>query len=208
MTVTGLIMAGGKGTRMGTETEKPLLKIAGKPTILHVVDALRGSKQIDNIVVTTSQHTPRTAQTLKTLGIKVLESSGRSYVEDTQLAVKSLGLGRTLVVSADLPLITSDFINEVIHRYEAAGKPALTVMYRKSVRKKIDSKQNERVDCQEKELTPAGVNVLDGKLIDQKQLDEEVMVTDNFEIVLNVNTPEDLKLAESILHKTQSKRRE
>jgi adenosylcobinamide-phosphate guanylyltransferase len=208
MTVTGLIMAGGKGARMSAETEKPLLKIAGKPMILYVVDALRRSKEIDNIIVTTSQHAPRTAQALRLLGIKVFESPGKDYVEDTQLAVKSLGLGKTLVVSADLPLITSDFINEVIHRYEVAGKPALTVAYPRSLGKKSISEDNERLDYRQTELISAGINVLDGKWIDEKQLDEEVMVTDNMEVVLNVNTSEDLELAKHMLHKTQSNRRE
>ena len=38
----GLIMAGGKGTRMNMEQEKLLLNYK-KPIILHVVDALKDS---------------------------------------------------------------------------------------------------------------------------------------------------------------------
>jgi len=33
MSVTALVMAGGKGIRMKREEEKPLLKIGGKPLI-------------------------------------------------------------------------------------------------------------------------------------------------------------------------------
>ena len=39
----GLVMAGGKGTRMNLDGEKLLLKYK-KPIILHVVDSLNDSK--------------------------------------------------------------------------------------------------------------------------------------------------------------------
>ena len=44
----GLIMAGGKGTRMNSDNEKLLLKYK-KPVILHVVDSLNDSKCFSNI---------------------------------------------------------------------------------------------------------------------------------------------------------------
>ena len=44
--VTAVVMAGGKGTRMGTNTEKPLEKVFDKPMIIGVLDAISGSKQI------------------------------------------------------------------------------------------------------------------------------------------------------------------
>ena len=43
--VTALIMAGGKGTRMGTRTEKPLIELGGDPMIKRVIDALSASKE-------------------------------------------------------------------------------------------------------------------------------------------------------------------
>ena len=38
----GLVMAGGKGTRMNSEKEKLLLEYK-KPLVLHVIDALKNS---------------------------------------------------------------------------------------------------------------------------------------------------------------------
>ncbi len=43
--VTALIMAGGKGTRMDSDTEKPLIKLFGIPMIQYVIDALSNSRQ-------------------------------------------------------------------------------------------------------------------------------------------------------------------
>ncbi len=202
MRTTGLIMAGGKGTRMDLDIEKPLLEICGRPMIFYVVDALRGSKDVDDIIVTTSEHTPETAETLKKHGIKVLETSGRGYVEDTQEAVKKLGLENVLVISADLPLITSDLVDEVFSRHKASGKPALTVALSESQIKNVGSKNGFT------RLIPAGVNILDGKRINEEQLEEEVMIMDRVEVTLNVNTPEDLKLARSTMRSIQPFRRQ
>ena len=44
----GLVMAGGKGTRMNLDNEKLLLKYR-KPIILHVVDSLKDSNCFSKI---------------------------------------------------------------------------------------------------------------------------------------------------------------
>ena len=44
--VTALIMAGGMGTRMNSNTEKPLIEVFGLPMIEHVIGAVSASKQI------------------------------------------------------------------------------------------------------------------------------------------------------------------
>ena len=46
MKVPALIMAGGKGSRMGLPTEKPLLPFLGKPLIDWVAEAILGAKKI------------------------------------------------------------------------------------------------------------------------------------------------------------------
>ena len=206
MTVTGLVMAGGKGTRIVADLEKPLLEINGKPMILYVIDALRGSKEIEDVVVATSKHTPKTGENLRSLGVNVIETPGIGYIEDTQTVVKSLRLGKTLVISADIPLVTSDFIDEVVHRYEASGKPALAVTCPESFKKGVNS-VGEPLKRENTRLAPVGVNVLDGKRIDEKELDEEVMVTERLEVALNVNTFEDLELVRSFVGEAESNRR-
>jgi adenosylcobinamide-phosphate guanylyltransferase len=206
MTVTGLIMAGGKGTRMATEFEKPLLEINGKPMIHYVIDAVRGSRKIEDVVIAISKHTPKTAENLRSLGFHVIETPGNGYIEDTKTAVKLLGLAKTLVISADIPLVTSDFIDEVIHRYEASGKPALVVTCRESLKRLVHS-SSQPFEHEKTRLIPLGVNVLDGKRIDEKELDEEIMVTERLEAALNVNTPEDLELARSFIAQVKPDRR-
>jgi len=63
--VVAVIMAGGKGTRLRSNQEKPLLKVRGQPLIESVVNALLSSKKVETILVATSVHSPQTAQWAK-----------------------------------------------------------------------------------------------------------------------------------------------
>ena len=60
----GLVMAGGKGTRMDLPEEKLLLKNK-KPVIFHVIDALRNSGRFSKVIVATSSNSPKTKQVLE-----------------------------------------------------------------------------------------------------------------------------------------------
>ena len=60
----GLVMAGGKGTRMNLDGEKLLLKYK-KPIILHVVDSLNDSKCFSKILALTSSNSPMTKKLLE-----------------------------------------------------------------------------------------------------------------------------------------------
>ena len=48
-------------------------------------------------------------------------------------------------------------------------------------------------------LVPVGVNVVDGKRIKEKALEEEIFVVNNERVIMNVNTSEDLRIAEHML---------
>ena len=60
----GLIMAGGKGTRMNLNNEKLLLKYK-KPVILHAVDSLKESNCFSKILALTSPNSPLTKKLLQ-----------------------------------------------------------------------------------------------------------------------------------------------
>jgi len=195
MGVTALVMAGGKGTRMKTEEEKPLLKVGGKPMIEHVLNALKNANKVNKIVVAVSKYTPKTARMVKKLSVEVLETPGKDYVSDTQYAVKKLQLKAALTISADLPLITSEVIDEVIAYYEHCGKPALTVAVPLETREKLGLKADYTFEVNGRRLVPAGINVIDGKRISEAELEEEVFIIDKKEVAVNVNTSKDLKVA-------------
>ena len=202
MGVTALVMAGGRGTRMDGSEEKPLVKIRGKPMIDYVLDALKNAAGIDRIIVTVSQHTPQTARRVRKLSFETFETVGLDFVLDMRQAITELGLSDTLVISADLPLVSSEFVEEVLRKYEQCGKPCLSVMVTKESYRKIGLK----ADLGIRGLIPAGINVIDGEKIDELELEQENFITDAAESVVNVNTLEDLQKAELLLDQVKGRR--
>jgi len=199
MGVIALVMAGGKGTRMGTG-EKPLLKVGDKPMIERVLDALMGAEGIEEIAVAVSGHTPGVAKFVEKFPIKVLKTPGSGYVSDMRYAIKRLKPSAVLTISADLPLVTGEVIEEVIRRYELCEKPALAVAVPAEARRRLGLGADHAFEVGDRLLVPAGINILDGGRIDEPKLEEEVLVTERWEIAVNVNEPEDLKIAESLLN--------
>ncbi len=71
----GLVMAGGKGTRMQSDKEKLLLEYK-KPLVLHVVDALKNSNCFEKIIAVTSPNSPQTQKILIENDVKIIETLG------------------------------------------------------------------------------------------------------------------------------------
>lgn len=196
--LTAIIMAGGKSSRMNSSEEKPLLKIAGKPMIEHVLNTLKNVKDVNRIVVATSPHTPKTAEAAKP-SAEVVETPGEDYVSDTQFAVRKLKLGATLVVSADLPLLTSHLLEDVVHHFHRYKKPALAVMVPHETFRKFGLKPLGDLEVKGRRVSPVGVNVIEGRKIDEPEIDQEILILDQPELAVNVNTLQDLKTAERLI---------
>jgi adenosylcobinamide-phosphate guanylyltransferase len=198
MGVTALVMAGGRGTRMALGEEKPLLKVGGKPMIEHVLMALKDAKKVDEIVVVVSKHTPKTAELIKRFPVKILETPGEGYVPDMEYAVRKLKLKTVSTISADLPLVTGEAIDRIIERYRRCNKPALTVVVPMETKERLGLGVDYVLEAGDKRLVPAGINVIDGRRIDEGELEEEIFVIDDEKVAVNVNTPHDLKIAENL----------
>jgi len=141
---------------------------------------------------------------MKKFTVKVLETPGKDYVSDMQYAVKKLKLDTVVTISADLPLVIDKVIDEVVERYDQCGKPALTVVVPAETREKLGLTADYIVERGGRRLVPAGINAIDGKSIDKGELEEETLVMDRKEVAVNVNTPEDLKIAEDHLKSSTS----
>jgi adenosylcobinamide-phosphate guanylyltransferase len=202
MGVTALVMAGGKGTRMALSEEKPLLKIGGKTVIEHVLAALENAEKVDSIVVAVSDYTPKTARFMAKFPVKVIKTPGKEYVSDMGYAVKRLKLQMVLAVAADLPLITGETIDDIVERYEQCGKPALTVVVSMETKEKLGLGGEYAFEVENRLVVPAGINVIDGRRIDEEELDEEICVVDRKEVAVNINTIQELRIAENLFTKS------
>lgn len=202
MGVTALVMAGGKGSRMRLAEEKPLVVVGGKPVIERVLVSLLKAKRVESIVVAVSDCTPRTARFVAKFPVRVAMTPGKGYIEDMQYLVKRLKLGKVLTVAADIPLITGETVDEIVDRFESCGKPALAVVAPLETKLKLGLGVEYSFEVAGKTVVPVGINAVDGERIDEEELEQEVLVLDKVEVAVNINTLEELRLAERLLEKT------
>ncbi len=191
--VTALIMAGGKGTRMKSQVEKPLIQVKGKPMIKSVIHALEGTREIDTIIGATTKYTPKTERYLKSKGIKIIRTPGDGYVSDLRFIISKLNINQVLLtITADLPLIKCSTLDYVLQKYEDCGKDAMCV----AVNPEVFRRYNLKPSLQLKSIIPSGLNILRSI---NKQQDEEVLFINEIELALNINSQEDIKFIEEHL---------
>jgi adenosylcobinamide-phosphate guanylyltransferase len=206
MGVVALVMAGGKGTRMRIAEEKPLIKVCGKPVIEYVLAALKEAKKIDFIFVATSSCTPKTTELMKQLGVQVLETPGKDYVSDMGYAVQTLKLGVFLAIAADLPLVRGEMIDAIVERYERCNKPALTVAVPFETKAKLGMSSEYSFKMDNRNVVPVGINVINGhKRYGDEWLDQDIYLLNHDELAVNINTIEELQLAEHLFSKQTKK---
>ena len=195
MVIAALVMAGGKATRMQAAKEKPLLRVRDKPMIHHVIDALKKTESVSRIIVTVTPATRHTAELVRDLGVDVIETAGEGYEQDVKQAIKTLGLKDVVIVAADLPFLAPAIVDDVVQKYLTSGKPALMVAAPVETYEKFGLKASYAFNYEGRQLAPVGLNVIDGTRVDEGRLDETVFVVSDEEVVFNVNTQIDLKLA-------------
>ena len=196
-----LVMAGGRGSRMKLPIEKPLLEINGKKLIEYVLDALEKSNNIDNIHIAVSANGPETGKWLESYSsdLNLINTPGSGYVSDMVVAVKSAGIkGPVLMVMADLPLISSEMIDEVIAKYHTIPQPALSVYNLLSVCRSKGLRPDTVFNKNGQLIVPSGLNILDADKIHEEQEDYNYIL-DNHRLAVNVNTIEDLEICSRLI---------
>ncbi len=187
----GLVMAGGKGTRMDMLGEKLLLEYK-KPIILHVVDALNESQCFSKILAATSDHSPRTNDLLLLNDIEVIKTKGEGYVADLNYALSNIE-EPAFVVSGDLPLLDGKLIRELVARHKKDAAWQSFVMTKKFL-DLIDVKLEFAVNVDGKECYYTGISIVDPKKVSSDHTEETLSVFDDKRIAVNLNTKEDYDL--------------
>jgi len=196
-------MAGGKGTRFGGDTEKPMAQFIGKPLIRRVIEAAKESKRIAETYVAVTSYSPKTAQEAAEASVKVVETDGQGYHADLQQAVQDANLKcPVLIISADLPLLNGEFLDEIIEEYEESGKPALTVLIPEEAFREYGVSAVSLFEHDGKMYAVSGINIIDGQRILEEQ-EQEVIVSRRPEAVFTVNSSKDLESAKNYLLRTK-----
>jgi adenosylcobinamide-phosphate guanylyltransferase len=171
-----------------------------------VTDAVTSAKRVSEFYVVTSENTLETEKHCLSHGLRVFRTDAKGYHDDLKQALAKAKIGSAvLTVSSDLPALTGTFVDRIVASYQAIGKDALTVLVPIEKRLKLGLSISSTYPFQGKEYAVCGVNVIDAAKTGQEKLDECAFISEEMEAVLNVNTMQDLAVAEKILALTKEK---
>jgi len=188
----GLVMAGGKGYRMNLDNEKLLLKYK-KPIILHVIDSLKNSNCFSKILTVTSSNSPKTKKLLKENNVETFDTPGIGYVEDLNLALKTIN-DIVLVTSGDLPLLDKEVIQKIVNQYDSQNIWTSILVTNKFLTT-LRIKSDYSVNFNNQVCHYTGISLVNSKKISSiKSLDENYVIIDDKRIAFNLNTKQDYDL--------------
>ena len=114
--IYAIVMAGGRGTRLKVDVEKPLFKLHGKPLIKYVLDNISSSKLVEDVVIAVSSHTQETTKYLESLNgnFQILDTSGIDYLNDFGI----IDVPKLMLQRIDIFYIPVSKISELFSHYE------------------------------------------------------------------------------------------
>ncbi len=194
-----LVHAGGKGTRMGKcGIEKPMMKVGDKCTVERVIDALRGAKNVDRILVSVSDNTLETEKYLQSIGVETVRTSGDDFMGDLHQALECLSGEYVLTTPSDLPLITSEIFDSIIDYFNPGTMDSLLAVIDEEVVRSIGIIPSYTREERGNKWVLSGVSVIDRKkTLAGEYLTETLFETNWPELSVNVNTQLELDLARS-----------
>lgn len=113
--ITGVILAGGQGRRMGG-VDKGWVEFAGRPLIEHVLETLRG--QVDRLLINANRSQAR----YRTLGVSVIEDAQGGFqgpLMGMYAALSASATPWTLIVPCDTPWLPATLVAELAQAIEA-----------------------------------------------------------------------------------------
>jgi adenosylcobinamide-phosphate guanylyltransferase len=201
MKVPALIMAGGRGKRIGLPVEKPLLPFLGKPLVDWVAQAVKSAQNVSEFYVVTSANTPETEKHCQSRGWKVLRTDAKGYHNDLKQAATMADLmGPILTIPADSPAVTGKFLDRIIGLFEACGKDFYAVFVPISAREALGLSVDSTDEYMGEWYAVSGVNIVNGsKIQGEGKIETSALITKEVEVLLNINTLRDLEIAEKIM---------
>ncbi len=188
----GIVMAGGKGSRMNLDDEKLLLKYK-KPVILQVVDSLKNSNCFSKIFTITSCNSPKTKKLLQENNIIIFDTPGIGYVEDLNLVLQTIH-DVILVTSGDLPLLDQQIIQKIAHQYDSQNIWTSILVTNKFLTS-LGIQSDYSVNFNNQKCNFTGISLINAdKISSFENIVENYIIIDDKRIAFNLNTKQDYDL--------------
>jgi 2-C-methyl-D-erythritol 4-phosphate cytidylyltransferase len=219
MTEYALIVAGGKGTRIKSHLPKQFLELAGRPVLLHTLDAFyRYSPSINVVLVLPEDDFPTWKEIVTKFKFTrplVLQTGGETRFQSVKRGLEKIpGEGLVAIHDGVRPLVSSDIIGASF-RLAAVHETAIAAVRLKESIRMTDQDNTKAVDRSRFRLvqTPQTFSV---SLIKKAyEIKEDPSLTDDASVAeraghvislfegsyenIKITTPEDLVIGEALL---------
>ena len=191
----GLVMAGGRGSRMEFPSPEKLLLEYEKPVIFHVIDSLNDSHCFSKVFAATSPNSPDTKFELERIGVETLDTQGNGYVNDLNFLLQKMD-GFVFVVSGDLPLLDEEIIQKLVEFNSESVWTSFLVS--KKFLDSLSLESNLLVKHNGVECIYTGISIINAdKIKNLNSVNEDYIILDDKRIAFNLNTKEDYELLNS-----------
>ena len=220
-----VIVAAGRGTRMGADRNKVFLPLAGAPILLRTMRAFSESGLFERLVVVTGREDrAETEALLSRAGIDAdVCEGGSDRQESVRLGLSRLPEGDGLVAIHDgaRPLVTGDILASSLDSAARTGSGIAAVPVKDTIRRmlpegKLDTPPREELRAMQ---TPQTFRLSEIRALHERFRNDPERVTDDAELLLRaglpvslspgspenikVTTPDDLLLAERIIRRRE-----
>ena len=191
----GLVMAGGRGSRMGFPSPEKLLLEYEKPIIFRVIDSLNDSHCFSKVFAATSPNSPDTKHVLEERGIETLDTPGNGYVNDLNSLLQKMDVF-VFVVSGDLPLLDEEIIQKLVKFNSESVWTSFLVS--KEFLNSLGLESNLLMKYDGVECVYTGISIINAdKIRNLNSIIEDYIILDDKRIAFNLNTSEDYELLSS-----------
>jgi len=130
--ISAVVLCGGAGRRFGGK-DKPLLELAGRPLVAHVLERL--SSQVDEVLVSANRHLDR----YEALGIPVVADAAEDVgpLAGIAAALTVCHGDRLFVCPGDSPVLSRELVAALDTRLREAGEGVDAVMANDRVRDQV-----------------------------------------------------------------------
>ncbi|MBW2666291.1 MAG: 2-C-methyl-D-erythritol 4-phosphate cytidylyltransferase [Deltaproteobacteria bacterium] len=224
MSVAALVLAAGRGERLGADRPKAFVQVAGRALLLHALEALAASQEIDQVIPVLGQN-DRPAwgelalqlDSISKLSDPIIGGAERQDSMAAGLAALAADVSHVAVHDAARPLVSPADVDRVVQAAKRAGAAILAVPVRDTIKRVRAGRIVEtppRSECfaaQTPQVFEVGIlrealakAALDGRIgTDEAEIVEalgiEVCVVEGDPGNIKVTDADDLLLAERLL---------
>jgi 2-C-methyl-D-erythritol 4-phosphate cytidylyltransferase len=220
-----IVVAAGKGTRLGANQPKQFLEVCGVPIIIHTLKQFESCEEIGKIIVVVPAEDTAAflslAEKYEVGKLSRVVSGGATRAQSVRRGLNAIDTAEIVAVHDGVrPFVTPDEIDRAVRAAKAGGASVLTVPVADTI-KEIESDRVVRTlpraglrraltpQCfrydllkraydQLDELEAAGIDVTDDSLLVER-LGVETIAVEGSARNIKITEEEDLSLAEAIL---------